>query len=115
MELFATNQERTGAINMQNINTASFSSIDLDQLNAVTGGFDFGRMVDNGNRYGTAGALVGGGVGAGVGAAVGGIPTAGVGALPGAAIGAGVGGAVGGIGGFVGGAATDAWNQLRGR
>ena len=99
---------------MQNLDLSTLATLDLDQLDAVTGGFDFGRMVDNGNRYGTAGALVGGGVGAGVGAVVG-APAAGVGALPGAAIGAGVGGAVGGAGGWIGGAATDAWNQLHGR
>lgn len=99
---------------MQNLDTAVFPSIDLHSLDSVTGGFDFGRMVDNGNRYGTAGALLGSGVGAGVGA-VAGAPAAGVGALPGAAIGAGVGGAAGGALGWVGGAATDAWNQLRGR
>jgi hypothetical protein len=99
---------------MQNLDISAFPSIDLNQLDAITGGFDFGRMTDNGNRYGTAGALVGAGVGAGVGA-VAGAPAAGVGALPGAAIGAGVGGAIGGAAGWVGGAATDAWNQLRGR
>lgn len=99
---------------MQNLDASALLSIDLDQLDNVTGGFDFGRMVDNGNRYGTAGAVVGSGVGAGVGAVVG-APAGGVGALPGAAIGAGVGGAVGGTAGWVGGAATDAWNQLRGK
>jgi hypothetical protein len=92
----------------------TFATIDTEKLADVGGGFDFGRMVDNGNRYGTAGALLGGGAGAGVGAAVGGIPTAGIGALPGAAIGAGVGGAAGGALGWIGGAATDAWNQMRG-
>jgi len=99
------------------MNTATldtFQTLDISSLDAITGGFDFGRMVDNGNRYGGAGAAVGGGVGAGVGAVVG-APAAGVGALPGAAIGAGVGGAVGGAAGWIGGAATDAWNQLRGR
>ena len=99
---------------MHNIDTSTLPSIDFNSLDAVTGGFDFGRMVDNGNRYGTAGALLGAGGGAAVGAVVG-APAAGVGALPGAAIGAGVGGAAGGAVGWVGGAATDAWNQLRGR
>jgi len=99
---------------MQNLDATAFSSIDLNQLDAITGGFDFGRMVDNGNRYGTAGALLGAGGGAAVGAVVG-APAAGVGAIPGAAIGAGVGGAALGAAGWVGGAATDAWNQLRGR
>ena len=95
-------------------NLSALPSIDLNDLNAVTGGFDFGRMVDNGNRYGSAGALLGAGGGAAVGAVVG-APAAGVGALPGAAIGAGVGGAALGAAGWVGGAAADAWSQLRGR
>jgi hypothetical protein len=98
-------------------------NIDPAQLDSVTGGFDLNRMVDNGNRYGAAGAIVGGGVGAGVGgvlgAGVGGAAGAGVGAIPGwavgAATGAGVGGAAGGALGWVGGAATDAWNQVRGQ
>ena len=93
---------------------STFPTIDTNSLDAVTGGFDFNRMVDNGNRYGTAGAIGGAGVGA-VAGAVAGAPAAGVGALPGAAIGAGVGGAIGGAAGWVGGAATDAWNQFRGR
>ncbi len=95
-------------------NLSALPSIDLNDLNAVTGGFDFGRMVDNGNRYGSAGALLGAGGGAAVGAVVG-APAAGVGALPGAAIGAGIGGAALGAAGWVGGAAADAWSQLRGR
>jgi hypothetical protein len=99
---------------MHNLDASTLPSIDLSQLDAITGGFDFGRMVDNGNRYGTAGAIGGSAVGAGVGA-VAGAPAGGVGALPGAAIGAGVGGAIGGAAGWVGGAATDAWNQFRGR
>lgn len=99
---------------MQNLNTATLPTIDINQLDAVNGGFDVNRMVDNGNRYGGAGALLGAGVGAGVGAVVG-APAAGVGAIPGAAAGAGLGGAIGGVAGWVGGAATDAWNQLRGR
>jgi hypothetical protein len=99
---------------VHNINASTLPSIDFNQLDSVTGGFDVGRMVDNGNRYGTAGAIGGGAVGAGVGAVVG-APAAGVGALPGAAIGAGVGGAIGGAAGWVGGAAADAWSQLRGK
>ena len=94
--------------------TIPFPSIDDADLAAVTGGFDFGRMVDNGNRYGGAGAALGAGVGGVVGG-VAGAAAGGVGALPGAATGAGVGGAIGGAAGWVGGAATDAWNQLRGR
>jgi hypothetical protein len=84
----------------------AFDSIPSLDLDAVTGGFDWGRMVDNGNRYGTAGGLVGAGVGAGVGSLA-----AGVGAVPGA----GVGGAIGGVGGWVGGAAYDAYQQYKGR
>ncbi|MBL9018617.1 MAG: hypothetical protein JNL83_30805 [Myxococcales bacterium] len=91
-----------------------FPSIDNAALADVNGGFDVGRMVDNGNRYGGAGAALGGGVGAVVGG-VAGAAAGGVGALPGAATGAGVGGAIGGAAGWIGGAAADAWNQLRGR
>ena len=83
-----------------------FDTIPSFDLDSVSGGFDWGRMVDNGNRYGTAGGLVGAGVGAGVGSLA-----AGVGAVPGA----GVGGAVGGVGGWVGGAAYDAYQQYKGR
>jgi len=83
----------------------AFDTIPSFDLDSVTGGFDWGRMVDNGNRYGTAGGLVGAGVGAGVGAVA-----AGVGAVPGA----GIGGAIGGAGGWIGGAGYDAYQQLRG-
>ncbi len=40
-----------------------FPSIDNHALADVNGGFDVGRMVDNGNRYGGAGAALGGGRG----------------------------------------------------
>lgn len=94
---------------------SSFQSISPDQLDAIAGGVDWGKAVDAGNRAGNAGALIGGGVGTVVGAAAGGIPTAGIGALPGAAMGAGIGAGVGGGLGWVGGAATNLWNQARGR
>jgi hypothetical protein len=107
---------------MHAIPTDTFTSIDPSHLDSITGGFDFNRMVDNGNRWGTAGALTGGGVGAVAGGVAGGVAGAaagGVGAVPGAIGGAAAGGAIGGAAGgalgFVGGAATDAWNQLRGR
>jgi hypothetical protein len=102
--------------------TDSFTSIDPSHLDSITGGFDVNRMVDNGNRWGTAGALTVGGAGAAVGGVVGGVAGAaagGVGAIPGAiggaAAGGGIGAAAGGFGGFVGGAAADAYQQLRGR
>lgn len=75
------------------------ATIDLAQLGSVTGGFDVNRMVDAGNRWGTAGALVGGG---------GGLIAAGPG-------GAAVGGAAGGALGFVGGMAADAYQQYKGQ
>jgi hypothetical protein len=112
--LFANNEPNQEPSNMQNINTAAFTSIDLDQLDAVNGGFDLNRMVDNGNRYGAAGAAVGGAGGAVVGGVVG-AAAGGVGAIPGAATGAGLGAAVVGGAGWVGGAAVDAFNQFRGR
>jgi hypothetical protein len=88
------------------MDAAVLDSIPSFDLDAVTGGFDWGRMVDNGNRYGTAGGLLGAGIGAGVGSLA-----AGVGAVPGA----GAGGAIGGVGGWVGGAAYDAYQQYKGR
>lgn len=84
---------------------SAFDTIPSFDLDSVTGGFDWGRMVDNGNRYGTAAGLVGAGVGAGVGSLA-----AGVGAVPGA----GIGGAAGGAGGWLAGAGYDAYQQLRG-
>ncbi len=86
----------------------------VDRSRDVTGGFNVRSMVQAGNEYGTAGALIGGGIGAGVGA-VAGAPAGGIGALPGAALGAGVGGALGGAGGWVGGAAVNAYHQFRGK
>jgi hypothetical protein len=83
----------------------AFETIPSFDLNTVAGGFDWGRMVDNGNRYGTAGGFAGAGVGAAIG-----IP----GGPPGMATGAGIGAAVGGAGGWVGGAGYDAYQQLRG-
>jgi hypothetical protein len=84
----------------------AFDTIPSFDLDSVSGGFDWGRMVDNGNRYGTAAGVLGAGVGAGAGALA-----AGVGAVPGAALG----GTVGGVGGWVGGAGYDAYQQLHGR
>jgi len=77
----------------------NFSTIDLAQLDSVTGGFDINRMVDAGNRWGTAGALVGGGGGL----------------LVGGPAGAAIGGAGGGALGFIGGAAADAYQQYKGQ
>jgi hypothetical protein len=106
---------------MNAINLDTFTTINPEQLADVAGGFDFGRMVDNGNRWGNTGALVGGGVGTVAGGVAGGVAGAaagGVGAVPGAvggaAAGAGIGAGIGGGLGWLGGAATDAWNQLRG-
>jgi hypothetical protein len=90
---------------------SAFTTVDLE---GVSGGFNVREMVQSGNDYGTAGALVGGGIGAGIGA-IAGAPAAGIGALPGAALGAGVGGAIGGAGGWVGGAAVNAYHQIRGK
>ena len=85
----------------------TFQNIDLADLQNVAGGFDWNRMVDNGNRYGTAGALGG----AAVGAAAAAVPSLGI-AAP---AGAGVGGAIGGALGWAGGAGYDAIQQLRGK
>lgn len=82
---------------------ATLSTFDLDQ---VTGGFDWNRMVDNGNRYaaaaGTVGATAGG---------LAGIP----GGPAGMATGAGIGFAAGGAVGWAGGAGYDAYQQLKGK
>jgi hypothetical protein len=85
------------------ITLATVPAFDLDQ---VTGGFDWNRMVDNGNRYGaalgTAGATVG---------TLAGIP----GGPAGMATGAGIGFAAGGAAGWAGGAGYDAYQQLKGK
>ena len=85
--------------------TLPLQTIDSNQLADVLGGFDWGRMVDNGNRYGTAGAFLGGGAGLAIGSP---------GGPPGMGLGAGIGAAVGGVGGWLGGAGYDAYQQLRG-
>ncbi|HEU0032223.1 MAG TPA: hypothetical protein VFQ53_16425 [Kofleriaceae bacterium] len=84
-----------------------FQTLTTVDLDLVSGGkFDVNRMVDSGNRWGQAGAAIGGGVGL-----IAGAP----GGPPGMATGAGIGAAIGGAGGWIGGAAGDAVNQLRGR
>jgi hypothetical protein len=106
---------------MNAIDFDTFTTITSEQLADVAGGFDFTRMVDNANRWGNSGALVGGGVGTVAGGVAGGVTGAaagGVGAVPGAiggaAAGAGIGAGIGGGLGWLGGAVTDTWNQLRG-
>ncbi|HEU0032222.1 MAG TPA: hypothetical protein VFQ53_16420 [Kofleriaceae bacterium] len=83
-----------------------FQTLDTLELSIVNGGFDVNRMVDSGNRWGQAGAALGGGVGL-----LAGIP----GGPPGMATTAGIGAAIGGAGGWIGGAAGDAINQVRGK
>lgn len=108
---------------MHAIHATEFETINVAQLTDVNGGFDFTRMVDNGNRYGAAGAALGGGVGTVAGGVVGGVAaggvSAGVAALPGAAAGAatgaGIGAGVGGALGWLGGAGYDAVQQFRGK
>jgi hypothetical protein len=93
----------------------SFQSIDLTTLDSISGGkFDVNRMVDNGNRWGAAGAALGGGGGAVVGGVLG-LPGGPPGVAAGAATGAGIGAGLVGAAGWVGGAGVDAWNQVRGR
>ncbi len=79
------------------------ATIDARSLAGVTGGkengdkgFDVNRMVDNGNRWAAAGGAVGGGIGLAVGGPAG----------------AGAGAAAGGALGWVGGAMSDAQDQL---
>jgi len=94
-------------------------ALDMTQLATVHGGgFDWNRMVDNGNRYAQVGAVAGGGVGLVAGGAIGGAFGSALGPLgtaagiaTGAATGAGIGGALGALGGWVGGAAYDAVKQ----
>lgn len=85
--------------------STAFTTIDPNQLIDVNGAFDWNRMVDNGNRYGAAGAALGGGAGVLIGTPGGPV---------GMATGGGIGAAAGGALGWVGGAAYDAWQQLRG-
>jgi hypothetical protein len=109
----------------------TFEGIDPAQLDEVAGGFDFGRMVNAGNSNVQAGATAGGAIGGTAGAVAGGIaggtvagaPTMGLGTVGGVLAGAAAGGTAGGtagaaIGGglgWIGGAASDAWSQIRGR
>jgi hypothetical protein len=109
----------------------SFQTIDPTLLDDVAGGFDFGRMVNAGNSNIASGATAGGALGGTAGAIAGGIaggtvagaPTMGLGAVGGVLAGAAAGGtaggtagaAIGGGVGWLGGAASDAWNQVHGR
>lgn len=125
------------AIDMNSFNTSfdssfdsSFQTIDVGQLGDVAGGFSFGQMVDAGNaniesgaKAGAAVLGMGGAIAGGIaGGTVAGAPTMGLGApggvLAGAAAGgtagATAGGAIGGGLGWIGGAASNAWGQLRG-
>ena len=93
-------------------------TLDPTQLDIVCGGFNWNQMIDNGNRWGQAGAIIGGGVGLVGGAAIGGAFGSALGPLgtaagiaTGGATGAGIGAALGGLGGFAGGAAYDAIKQ----
>ncbi|HWU90997.1 MAG TPA: hypothetical protein VN253_27215 [Kofleriaceae bacterium] len=110
---------------------SSFQTIDINQLSDVNGGFDFGRMVNAGNSNVATGATAGGAIGGTAGAVAGGIaggtvagaPTMGLGTVGGVLAGAAAGGtagttagaAIGGGLGWIGGAASDAWSQIRGR
>ncbi|HWO20015.1 MAG TPA: hypothetical protein VNO30_14615 [Kofleriaceae bacterium] len=109
----------------------TFQTIDSAQLDDVAGGFDFGRMVNAGNANVAGGATAGGAIGGTTGAIAGGIaggtvagaPTMGLGTVGGVLAGAAAGGtagttagaAIGGGVGWIGGAASDAWSQIRGR
>jgi len=117
------------AINATSFDT-SFQTIDAGQLGDVAGGFSFGQMVDAGNNNVAAGTKAGAAIGGAGGAIAGGIaggtvagaPTMGLGtvggvlagAAAGAPAGAAAGGAIGGGLGWIGGAANNAWHQLRG-
>ena len=79
----------------------AFAAIDLDHLDAVTGGFDWGQL----GRATAGGAVAGAAGGAATGAVTGALTTApagGIGGLPGWA----VGGIAGGAGGAVAGAVS---------
>ncbi len=81
----------------KDISAFDFQTIDINNLDAITGGVDFGKINAAGQNAGTTGALVGGGVGAvagGIGGAIGGTavfpgPGSAAGALGGAAAGGG--------------------------
>jgi len=84
----------------------TLATIPAYDLDLVTGGFDWNRMVDNGNRYAAAVGTAGGAIGG-----LAGIP----GGPAGMATGAGIGFAAGGAVGWAGGAGYDAYQQLRGK
>jgi len=101
---------------------ASMTTIDLESLSFVTGGFDLGQTLDAGNAMAPKGAEAGGFVGAGIGAGLGmiaGAPFLGITAIPAAWTGAGVGAssgtAIGGALGWTAGAGINAYQQLRGK
>ena len=110
------------AIPMNSFEQPSLQTIDINQLSDVNGGFDFGRMVNAGNQNVQTGATAGGAIGGAAGA-VAGAPTMGLGTVGGVLAGAAAGGtagttagaAIGGGLGWIGGAASDAWSQIRGR
>lgn len=84
----------------------AFTAIDLDTLDAVTGGFDWGQL----GRATAGGAVAGAAGGAATGAVTGALTTApagGIGGLPGWA----VGGIAGGAGGAVAGAVNNVGQQ----
>jgi hypothetical protein len=117
---------------MYAINTASFDTsfqtIAASQLTDISGGFDFGSMVNAGNANVASGATAGAALGGTGGAIAGGIaggtvagaPTMGLGTVGGVLAGAAAGGtagtaaggAIGGGVGWIGGAAGNAWSQL---
>ena len=85
----------------------TFSAIDSNVLDQVTGGIDL-RAAHN---AGAANAPTGAAIGAGVGAAAGAAGTMGAGLVPGAIAGAGLGGAAG----YLWGAGRNVFNQVTGR
>jgi hypothetical protein len=120
------------AIDLDTVSSSStLPTIDPSQLGDVAGGFDFGRMVNAGNANVESGAKAGGAIiGAGgaiaggiAGGTVAGAPTMGLGTVggvlagsaAGATAGATAGAALGSGIGWIGGAASDAWSQIRGR
>jgi hypothetical protein len=90
---------------MNAIDFDTFQTITSEQLANVSGGFDVNRMIDNANRWGNSGALVGGGVGTVAGGVADGVAGSAAGG-----VGAGLGGGIG----WLDGAISDTWNQLRG-
>jgi Bacteriocin class II with double-glycine leader peptide len=72
------------------IDFSSFQTLDLAVLDSVAGGLSWTHAIDNGNRFGQAGAIIGGAIG-----------------LLGGPVGAGVGGVIGGAVGFTAGTSYD--------